>query len=493
MRLEIQIGKRRMMKSITCISLSISVLFILGACTPAQAPAIDLQPCVVSNLSAECGTLSVFENRETQSGRKIDIHVAVIKAWGKDPLPDPIFYLAGGPGGSAIGDAPYAVRILKSANQNRDIVLVDQRGTGQSNRLTCPRNVDESGGLVPMDTQMIQDLGDCLKNMDADPAAYTTAWAMDDLDDVRAALDYAEINLYGESYGPTAEQVYLQRHGEHVRTMTLEGVTLLDVPIFERMPHSSQSALDLLVKRCQADVACKSAYPNFGEEITALISRLEKQPVNLPVMDPRTGRPARLDRDMLVLSIHNSLVNTESAVQLPRLLHQAYQGDWNEIAQIYANSLTDNPPTSEWQVMRLTILCHEHWARLDQVETAQFTSHAYLKYEDIRRLIELPEQVCDVVPQPSLSALYQTGNPSSVPVLLITNEADPQNPLENVAAANERYPNSLTVIAPAQGHGYSGLECRDQFVSAFIASGTTKDLDTSCLQQVPLPAFNVSE
>jgi len=466
---------------------------VLAACqSSAQVEKIDLQSCFVGNIPAQCGTLSVFENREAQSGRKIDIHVAVIKAWGPDPAPDPIFYLAGGPGGSAIDDAAYAQVILKSANSQRDIVLVDQRGTGQSNRLTCPRNVEESGRLIPINDQMIQDLRDCLADLGADPAAYTTAWAMDDLDEVRMALGYDQINLYGESYGPTAEQVYLQRHGKHVRTMTLEGVTLLDVPIFERMPHSSQLALDLLIKRCQADVACKSTYPNLEEEITASISRLEKQPVELPVTDPRTGRPARIDRDMLVLSLHDSLANTESAVQMPRLLHQVYQGNWNEIAQIYAHSLSDNPPDSEWLVMRLTILCHEDWARLGPVERSQFSAGAYLNYEDIRRLIQLPEEVCDVVPQPSPSALYQTGNSSSVPVLLITNEADPQNPPENVADAKEHYPNSLTVVAPGQGHGYTGLECRNWFVSAFIETGTTKDLDTSCLQQVPLPTFNVS-
>jgi len=466
---------------------------VLAACKSAQVEKIDLQPCFVGNISAQCGTLSVFENRETHSGRKIDIHVAVIKAWGPDPAPDPIFYLAGGPGGSAIQDAEYALLVLKSATEKRDIVLVDQRGTGQSNRLTCPRNVEESGGLLPINDQMIQDLRNCLANLDADPAAYTTASAMDDLDDVRVALGYDQINLYGESYGPTAEQVYLQRHEKHVRTMTLEGVTLLDVPIFETMPHNSQLALNLLVKRCQADAACMSAYPNFGEEITALISRLEKQPVELPVTDPRTAQPAKMDRDMLVLSFHDSLVDTESAVQLPRLLHQAYQGNWNEIAQIYTHSLAENPPDSEWLVMRLTILCHEDWARLDPAETAQFSSGAYLNYEDIRRLIQLPEEVCDIVPQPARSALYRAVKPSAVPVLLITNEADPQNPLENVADAKVHYPNSLTVVAPGQGHGYTGLECREQFISAFIETGTTKVLDTSCLQQVPLPTFNVSE
>lgn len=465
---------------------------ILGACTATQAEKIDLEPCVVSNISAQCGTLSVFENRETQSGRKIDIHVVVIKAWGKDPLPDPIFYLAGGPGGSAIQDAEFALYILKSAHARRDIVLVDQRGTGQSNQMTCPRNAEESLGWIPIDDQMLQDLQDCLANLEGDPAAYTTAWAMDDLDDVRAALGYDQINLYGESYGPTAEQVYLQRHENRVRTMTLAGATLIDVPIFEKMPHSSQFALDLLVNRCQADPACNAAYPNFGEEIAAVISRVEQQPVELPVTDTITGQPIQLNRVMLVLGIHSALINTRGAVELPRLIHQAYEGNWNEIAQLYALDLSDSAANSKWLVMDLTIVCHEDWARLDPAETALFNPDAYLNYEDMRRFL-LAEEVCAMLPRPSPSALYPAVTPSSIPVLLITNEADPQNPLENVADAKEHYPNSLTVVAPGQGHSYTGLECREQFISAFIETGTTKDLDTSCLQQVPLPAFNVSE
>jgi len=155
--------------------------FILTACNSAQVETIDLQPCFVGNTSAKCGTLSVFEDREAHSGRKIDIHVAVIKAWRPDPAPDPIFYLAGGPGGSAIKDAAYAWLILKSANEKQDIVLVEQRGIGKSNRLTCPRDVEESGGLVQINDQMVRDLRDCLANLNGDPTAYTTAWAMDDL------------------------------------------------------------------------------------------------------------------------------------------------------------------------------------------------------------------------------------------------------------------------------------------------------------------------
>lgn len=449
-------------------------------------PSIRLEACQLGDIPAQCGTLRVYENRATNQGRQIDLKVAVIKAQDASPAPDPIFYLAGGPGGSAIEAAPYAMRVLKTALQHRDLVLIDQRGTGGSNKLTCPRSIEESMGMVPLDDQMIQDLRECLSQLDGDPAAYTTAWGMDDLDDVRAALGYDQINLYGESYGPTAEQVYLQRHGEHVRTMTVEGVTLIDEPMFEWLPLSSQKALDLLLARCQMDSACQATYPNLRAELGVVMDQLEKQPVDLHVTHPRTGQPVILNRAMLAQGLHSLLIKTSTAVQLPHLIHQLYQGNYTEIAQLLTASLASDTSSSYWHIMNLTILCNEEWARMRPEEIARFSQGTYLRYEDVR-LYTVPEKICAIMPRPQPEALYQPLTASTVPVLIISNQADPQNPPENVAGAVEHYPNSLTLIAPGQGHGYSGIPCRDTFISAFIESGTTKGLDPSCLQIEPLP------
>jgi pimeloyl-ACP methyl ester carboxylesterase len=138
--------------------------------------------------------------------------------------------------------------------------------------------------------------------------------------------------------------------------------------------------------------------------------------------------------------------------------------------------------------MNLTILCYEDWARTSPAETARFSQGSYLEYEDVRRFT-VPEQVCAVLPHPQPAALYKPVTSSPVPALIISNQADPQNPPENVAGAKARYPNSLVVVAPGQGHGYTGFDCRDRFISAFIERGTTEGLDTSCLQKEPLPPF----
>ncbi|HEX7974127.1 MAG TPA: alpha/beta hydrolase, partial [Anaerolineales bacterium] len=285
-------------------------------------------------------------------------------------------------------------------------------------------------------------------------------------------------------------QVYQQRHGEHVRTMTLEGTTLLDIPLLERLPRSSQEALDLLLARCQADTACQAAYPNLEAELAALFARIEKQPVTLPLTNPHTGLPVSFNHAMLVQGLHSMLYGTQNAVMLPYLVHRMYQGNFDEITQAVAPNFSDASLASAWQIMNLTILCYEDWAKMRPAETTQLSQGSYMGYEDVRRFA-VPEQVCARMPQPQPEALYRPVTVSSVPVLIITNQADPGNPQENVAGAKDHYPNSLNVVAPGQGHGYTGIDCRDRFLSAFIESGSVEGLNTSCLKDVQLPAFVV--
>ncbi len=452
------------------------------------SPKVQLQPCALGGIQAQCGVITVFENRAANSGRTIDIHVGVIKASEPNPAPDPIFYFAGGPGGSGLSAAGYAMSMLESANKRRDLVLFDQRGTGKSNRMTCPRHLDESLGLVPFDNKMLQDLRECMADLDSDISAYTTAWGMDDLDDIRAALGYEKINLYGESYGPTAEQVYLQRYGDHVRSMALEGATLIDVPMFERMPHSSQQALEFLYARCQADQACNSAYPNLSSELSALIAQLEEEPVELSLTDSRTGQPIRLTREWLVLSIHGVISSTQNAILLPGMIHQAYMGDWSGIEKIVSNSLAQG--TAEpWNMMNLNILCNEDWAKTRREETERYSEGSYLRYDDVRRYLA-PEEICGLIPPPQPEALYQPLTNSTAPVLIITNQADPQNPVENAAGVKEHYPNGKQLVAPGQGHGYTGFACRNQILADFFEKGTVEGLDATCLEKEPLPQFN---
>ena len=239
--------------------------------------------------AAQCGTYRVYENRSANSGRQIDLKIAVLPATGDHVEPDPLFYFAGGPGGAATDVAPCSRQNSATLNETRDIVLIDQRGTGGSNLLMCPKpdkpfDVTDAAALSAYAQA-------CMDNLDADPRWYTTRAYVDDVNEVRQALGYDKINISGGSYGGTVVQVYLQQHPETVRAALINNSTLIDYPIFEHLADSSQRAFDLVMARCEKDEKCHAAFPDPQADLDAAFAQLEKQPVETTVWDPAISQP----------------------------------------------------------------------------------------------------------------------------------------------------------------------------------------------------------
>ena len=232
-------------------------LVVTAMVTVADAqPALDLEDCRVDGVSvpARCGALTVFEDRATGAGRTIDLKIVVIPAVSGSPEPDTLFFLAGGPGQAATDLADTVLVRLAEVRRSRDIVFVDQRGTGGSGRMSCAlfeTSPDEeaSGESLQLDAFPLDDLRDCLAEVESatDPRHYTTPVAMDDLDDVRAALGYETINLYGGSYGTRAGLIYMRRHPERVRTAVLDGLAPVSMRLPSSMNADAQRALDLVL------------------------------------------------------------------------------------------------------------------------------------------------------------------------------------------------------------------------------------------------------
>ena len=227
------------------------------------ASALPLLPCTLAGgVAARCGTFTVREDRTAPPGRTISLRVAVIPARDGRTKADPLVHITGGPGGSAVADALWMLSVFSEVNESRDIVLVDQRGTGGSNRLDCPRPRSSLTKAAAVRAYM----ADCMKGLAADPRQYTTMPALDDLDDVLRALGYRQVNVYGASYGGTAAQYFLAEHGELVRTVILDGATLLDVPIFELWGRNGQRALRSILDRCAGSKQCRARYPRVRRE-----------------------------------------------------------------------------------------------------------------------------------------------------------------------------------------------------------------------------------
>jgi len=241
---------------------------------------------------ARCGTLTVYEDRESQAGRRIDLRVAVVKAVRGNAAPDPLFLLTGGPGQAATQSYLSLAPALDRIREKRDIVLVDQRGTGQSNPLQCPqlRDLDDQAGTTDS-ADPRSALKACLEGLDADPRLYTTPMAMDDLDQVRQALGYQKVNLYGVSYGTRAALSYLRQYPERVRTVILDGVWPFGLPLSPTTAASAQRALEMMLDRCAAG-PCADAFPNLRAEYADLLGRLQRELVRVALDHPITA-PSR--------------------------------------------------------------------------------------------------------------------------------------------------------------------------------------------------------
>jgi pimeloyl-ACP methyl ester carboxylesterase len=435
-----------------------------------------------------CGTLQVPEDRSRPSGRKIGLRVAVVPAVSAAPAADPVFALAGGPGDASSQFFAWLPGLYAGVHATHDIVLVDQRGTGASNPLTLPEMPDTSGlSAADADTRLSAWMHDGLAALDADPRFYTSTVAADDLDDVRAALGYDKVDLYGTSYGGTLAQYYLRQHADHVRAAVLDGATPLDVPVLERMAASSQAALNLLLKRCEQEAACHSAFPQVSAEWSALVSQLATG-VTTNVDNPQTGGKWVADLTAVGPAIHNALMTEGAAAQLPLAIHLASQNKWDQATQLVPAPATGGPS----RLMADEIFCSEAWARFDAAAISSAGAGSYALPMELARAGQ-QATMCRYLPKGLVPEHDDAAVATPLPVLWLTGDGDPQDPPANLAAVPVQEPNSLIVVMPAQEHVVGHLGCGPKVIAAFLDAGTGAGLDIACIAQgAPSPAFRLS-
>jgi pimeloyl-ACP methyl ester carboxylesterase len=437
------------------------------------AHALPLRPCTLPGaVVARCGQLAVREDRTLPNGRKIRLFVAVVPAYGPKPHRAPIFYLSGGPGGAAAsGDAGVAVQTLKAANRSRDLVLVDQRGVGRSAPLLCP--------TVP---QTSEEARSCLRGAGRDPRLYTTDAAMDDVDVVRQALHYSQVVLYGGSYGATAAQVYIARHGAHVAAAVLDGASLLDVPLFERMPLATQRSFDRLAARCASDVACHAAFPDVTGDLAAVLARLRADPL-------QDGTYTFTEADAEG-TVRLALRVPAEAARLPLVLHRAAAGDYAGLLDAWEASLPAGRLAAR-ELMYWAIVCGEGWARADEAEVRRWAAGTSFLEDGLGQAKAL-QAVCPLLgparPAPDTGVVPR----SRVPVLFLVGGQDPQDPLENVEAAPASLPNAQILNVPGAGHGSLQYGCVPNVAARFFTAHRLTSSDRACAARVVPPPFAMS-
>jgi len=444
-----------------------------------------LEACTADGVPARCGTLQVPEDRQSGSGRQIPIRVVVIPSTDPNRQADPIVWFAGGPGDSAV-DTIGRVRPLLAANTDRDLVFIEQRGTGASN-VTCPTFPD-----LP-DTAALQSaIESCLANLQADLRFYTTPNFADDVDEVLSDLHYDKANLVGISYGTTAEQVFLTKHRDRVRTMTLLSGTLLDVPVFERFPENGQRALDNVFAECERVAACRDAFPALRSDWDALWSSVSASPWVIPADRSPSGTEVSLDSSWVASKLHDLLFVKTTQTSIPLVVHTLGATDDRvgallALTQAYPQS--SDAGSGEQQMLPSAIRCNEAWARDDP---SKLVGTDGFEYARDKSGAEWWQAVCTLIPK--ATDPITTLKKSDVPVLALNGEEDPQDPPSNMAGAREIWPNSLALTVPGQGHDIdpASAACEIPLIKSFIEQGDASGLDTTCLSQLPPPSFDLA-
>jgi pimeloyl-ACP methyl ester carboxylesterase len=451
---------------------------------------LDLQPCGGTGITkdAMCGQYEVYEDRAKNTGRKIKLYVMVLPALSDKPAPDPIFYLQGGPGGSAVSVA--GASLMGRLHRTRDVVLVDQRGTGKSNPLQCSfrGNPNELRGYF-VEGLTTESLRACRAELEknADLRLYTTTLAMADLDDVRAALGYDKIDVYGGSYGATAALSYLNFYSQHVRTVTVSGVAPPDNSLPLAFAKGVEHALNRLFDDCAAEVKCHAAVPDLRKDWATVVGNLNKAPVKIEAPNPYTGQmqQAMMTREGFAELVREVLYVPTVISLMPAVIHEMSQGDFSHFA-FYAYQVRRGIDAGIARGMQLSVMCAEDIPFLKEADIESNMggtfygvdkAHAYLK-------------ACEQWPRGEMPAKFREPIKSDLPVLILSGELDPVTPPDLATPLLKWLPNGRQVLMHNATH--STYACQEKLARDFIESGTAKGLDASCVEGIKRLPFATS-
>ena len=423
---------------------------------PAAERRIALAECRLPKVAqaVQCGTLEVPENRDDPRGRKLSLFVAILPANTLSPKGDPLLLIAGGPGQPASTLGPFALQ-LSALRRTRDVVLIDQRGTGRSSRLDCPAFAPDEHAEFDIDPVPKSLL--CawqLAERRIDASQYTTSTFVADIEAVRDALGYRQWNLWGGSYGTRVAQEYLRRHPDRVRTMVLDGA----------------------IAACLASPPCAKAHPDAAGLLDELRRTLEGGRT-ITLHDPRTGvaREMHIDYDIVIGALQPLTYAPEAASLIPELLALARDGDF---APLLAASLAviGDLPDQFSPALYYSVTCAEDVPRVTRDERLNGVDDPR-----VRALARRALAVCDQWPKGSVPPDFTKPVASDVPVLLLSGALDPVTPPAYAAQVAKGFPNSRQVVARGFGHIVSLTPCGPRLIAAFVDTAGFASLPQSCI------------
>jgi pimeloyl-ACP methyl ester carboxylesterase len=458
-----------------------ALLATLPAAKAAPAAPAQTRSCHLPGVEEALRCLTLPVPLEPGKPATLNLHVTIAPALRQGARPDPVFVLAGGPGEAGSDVLPLLSTAFRRVRATRDIVFIDQRGTGLSGKLECPSNLDEDVKLSDLEADAA--MRRCIAASKAPFAAYTTAAAARDIDAVRRALGFGRINLWGGSYGTRLAQTYARAYPGAVRTLTLDAV-VAPGQVIPAGGRDAQAALDQLFAQCAQDAACARAYPNLRAEFDALVGKLDAGPLTLNLPDPRTARQVdvTMTSARLLGTVHNMLYSPADARRLPFLVHSASEGRWQPFVarrNLAADFAAEGSPAT---LLHLAVVCAEDMPRLTPALAASDASPL------TRALGDRLRGLCRAMNVPAVPAVPLTR--IAAPALLLSGALDPVTPPRRAQDAARFMDHAQLLTAPNVGHGVSQLGCAPRLLRAFLDRPEAK-VDGACLNEIPAPTFQL--
>lgn len=455
---------------------ALSFALLLAGCPKPVPTGPPQTPCIVAGVSREarCLSLEVPENPDLPNGRKLSIHAAIVPATGLRPLKDPIFVFAGGPGQSATEVAGLVMPLFSGLEARRDLVFIDQRGTGESAPLGCLDDVKRRPLKDSADDEknaaLLVECRDGFIDAGVDLAQYATWIAMRDFDAVRAALGYETINLWGASYGTRAAMEYARQFPQRVRSVVIDGVAPATKPLPVALAFDTDLALDQVLARVDGGVKA------------ALEAVLAPDAGVIRVNDPYFGTPTELvlERKRRVGMVRGPLYGPMLAAALPAAIERAAAGDWSALVGL-GSGLGGG---KLYAGMHFSVMCAEDVPRITDADRASVAST-----RAGTTFIEEYERSCRGWPVREVPKAYFDPPSFTAPTLILSGGTDPATPPRHAAEVARSLPNATHFIAPQLGHGVSSIGCAPMLVHTFITKASAAGLDAGCLETIPAPTF----
>lgn len=440
---------------------------------------------------AECGELKVKENPADPASKEIALAILRLPAISPVAEKDPLFLIQGGPGGSSIEMANQIHSFFADVRKNRDLVFVDQRGTGKSHPLACERLKSEDL-LLPEAEQIEkyrQAMQACAEKYREGAEFYTTVHAIADVEAVRVALGYSTINVWGGSYGTRVALEYARRYPQQTRALVLDGVAPVTIALPKYFARDAMSALKAVNTACLAQADCADEFGDIVQKAEVVLHRLVQREERGAVLTvfyehPRNHQQERFNLTPRTFAslLFMSLYSRDFTVLLPQAISNAEQEDYRLLATLWALSGEQLELMNIAEGMRYSVLCNEDWPQIAQDEKAQ--GDTFFRYSFVTEV----EGICAFWPKAQLPEDYWQPIKSDVPALLLSGQQDPVTPDVWAEEVAQYLPNATLLTAPGGNHSISSEGCVPQLIAQFIERASMHGVNVECVENIkPLP------